>query len=127
MTSGAISPKNPVILPLLDSPLTSATLPGMKLALVESLISILYPKLESTLETVDFISVKFAELWQIIPANFLTCLVLLADFSSIYRTSPISKIFCGRSSCLLSSKNSIKLLRRLVLIIVPLMVIGLET
>ena len=28
ITSGAISPKNPVILPLLDSPLTSATLPG---------------------------------------------------------------------------------------------------
>ena len=27
ITSGAISPKNPVILPLLDSPLTSATLP----------------------------------------------------------------------------------------------------
>ena len=36
MTSGAISPKNPVILPLLDSPLTSATLPGIKLVLDES-------------------------------------------------------------------------------------------
>lgn len=99
----------------------------MNVGLSESANFISNPILATNDSTIDFIVVKFASDDICAAASFLTVTICVSCSGSRYATSPISNIFCGNSSCLLSSKNSSRLFINDFLIIVLSCVIGCAT